>query len=65
MLLAPVFLIVAYPCHFLVNKVSHGSKKFNSIVCSVMYGPVFLVQVALFMVLNMALIPFAYFTGIY
>ena len=65
LLVAPLSLLFVYPFHLLVKKISKGSKKFNFVNCAALYFPVFMLQILLFIALNLALIPFAYFAGIY
>ena len=65
LLFAPFFLAFVYPFHLFVLKVSNGAKKHNFVICAILYSPVCLAQVLMFIVLNLLLVPFAYFAGIY
>lgn len=40
MLLAPFFFFFVYPFHLLVLKVSKGAKKYNFVICAMLYSPV-------------------------
>ena len=67
LLLAPFFLFFVYPFHLMVLKISKpaGAKKYNFIICALLYSPVCFAQLLIFIVLNLILIPFAYIGGIY
>lgn len=67
LLLAPFFLFFVYPFHLLVLKISKpaGAKKYNFVICALLYSPVCFAQLLLFIVLNLLLVPFAYIGGIF
>ena len=49
----------------MVELISKGGKLFNLVISALLYFPICLAQMMFFMVLNMALIPLAYFAGLY
>ena len=55
-----------YPFYLLVLKITKGgAKKYNSVICALLYTPVCLAQLLIFIILNLLLVPFAYFGGIF
>ena len=65
--LAPFFLVLAYPFFLIVKKLAGtgGAKMNDTVVCGFVFLPLGLAQLLCFFLLNLFLAPLAYIVGLY